>query len=331
MAEAYVLKGQTYDYSIAGWFASAEKREQIKDSIRSLTIRALAFDKSSADAYLLLSGLVQDRDSSQKYLEKALASNPNSFEVNAALGRFYIWSNGEKAIRFCKKAIRLNPLSIWTPDVYRTLGFIYMSFGDFEKAEFYGKKAIELAGNTMIAVDAKRSLTIIYSRWNKADSVIKYASQYLQGERNFLYELAELYCNLRNDCAKAAELYKELWNRYGTHNTINRWAVALLVSGNIKEGKEKLKLAFEDYKNRHDTLSYDYAGMCALNGDREKALSILKQCNWHVWGFAYLIQQDRMFDSIRNEKEFKEMLHKALDENTKLREKIKKLEEAGEL
>jgi hypothetical protein len=330
MAEAYVLKGQTYDYSIAGWFASKEKREQIKDSVRSLINKALSIDKYSAEAYLLLSSFASNRDSTLKYLEKALASNANNFEVNAALGGFYMWNDEEKAIRYCKKAIRLNPLSVWTPDVYITLANIYMSFGDFEKGEFYGKKAVELAGNSMIAVDAKRTLTIIYSRWGKADYVIKYANQYLQGERNFLYELAEVYCNIKNECAKAAELYKELWNRYGNHSTINRWAVALLASGNIKEGKEKLSQAFKEWEAR-DTLSYDYAGICALNGEREKALNILKQCNWHVWGFTYLIQQDKMFDSIRNEKEFKDMLSKALDENERLKQKIKRLEEKGEL
>lgn len=330
MAEAFVLKGQTYDYSIRGWFASNEKRSQVSDRIRSLANHSLIIDKSSAEAYLLLSRFTHSRDSVLMYLEKALACNTNSFEVNAALGEFYSWDDPEKAIRFFKKATRLNPLSIWTPDVYKNLGFSYMSFGDFEKAEFYGKKAVELAGNSMIAVEAKRTLTIIYSRWGKADSVIKYANQYLQGERNFLYELAEVYCNLKNDCGRAAEMYKELWNRYGNHSTINRWAVALLASGNIKEGKEKLDQAFKEWEAR-DTLSYDYAGICALNGEREKALSILKQCNWKIWGFAYLIQQDKMFDSIRNEKEFKDMLSKALDENEKLKQRIKKLEEKGEL
>jgi hypothetical protein len=38
-----------------------------------------------------------------------------------------------------------------------------------------------------------------------------------------------------------------------------------------------------------------------------------------------------MFDSIRNEKEFKDMLSKALDENERLKQKIKRLEEKGEL
>ena len=77
-------------------------------------------------------------------------------------------------------------------------------------------------------------------------------------------------------------------------------------------------------------MSYDYAGICAMNGDKKKAIEILKKFNW-AWGSVYLIQHDKLFDNIRNEKEFKDILQKALDEKTKLREKIRKMEERGEL
>lgn len=330
MAEAYVLKGQTYLYSINDWYALKTKRDLISDSVKTLATVALQIDKSSADAYLLISKCFNFRDSSLIYAEKALAINSNNFDVNRELGSFYAWVDPEKAIRFCKKAIRLNPLSVWMPSIYRELGSIYHAFGDFEKAELYGKKAVELSNNSIIAVEAQRGLTITYLHWGKTDSVIKYASQNVSQEPNALYEIAEAYCNLKNNCSKAVELYEELWNRYKNHSNPHRWAVALMNIGKTIEAKEKLELAVREYKEKNDTLSYDYAGICAMNGDKVKAMEILRKFDWQ-WGSVYLIQHDKLFDNIRNEKEFKELIQKALAEKTKLREKIRKMELDGEL
>jgi adenylate cyclase len=334
MAEAYVLKGQTYFYSIYDWYAANARRHLILDSVKLLAKTALQIDRSSADAYLLLSRCFGWRDSGLIYLEKALAINANDFDVNRELGKIYAWADPEKGIRFCKKAIRLNPLSVWTPLVYGDLGFTYHAFGDFEKAELYGKKAVELSNNSMIAVEAQRGLTIIYLHWGRADSAIKYANEYLNEDKspetNALYEIAEAYCDLKNDCSKAAQLYEQLWARYPNRSNPHRWAVALMNIGKTKEAKEKIEQAFAEYKERNDTLSYDYAGICALNGDKEKAMSILRKWDWQ-WGSPYLIQRDKLFDNIRNEKEFKDIVQKALDEKTMLREKIRKMEARGEL
>ena len=330
MAEAYVLKGQTYFYSIYDWFATKAKHDLVLDSVKLLGRKALQIDKSSADAYLLIAKCFNFRDSALLYVEKALAINANSFDANRELGGYYAWTDPEKSIQFCKKAIRLNPLSVWTPLVYRDIGFAYHSFGDFEKAELYAKKAIELSNNSMIATETIRGLTIIYLHWGKADSVMKYANQYLNKEINALYEIAEAYCNIKNDCAKAAELYEKLWSRYNNHSNPHRWAVALMNIGKTKEAKEKIEQAFTEYKEKNDTLSYDYAGICALKGDKAKALEILRKWDWQ-WGSPYLIQHDKLFDNIRNEKEFKVILQKALDEKRKLRERIRKMEENGEL
>ena len=329
MAEAYVLKGQTYMYRISGWADS--KGEGVLDSVRTLANKALQIDESSADAYLLLSGCVNSDDSVYMYLEKALAINPNNFDVNRELGGRYAWYNPEKAIPLCKKAIRLNPVSVFTPFVYKDLGWAYHTCGDFEKAELYGKKAVELSNNnSIIQTEALRSLVITYHHWGKPDSVIKYSNEYLNREPNALYEIAETYCNLKNDCCKAAELYAELWHRYPNHANYNRWAVALMTCGKMEEAKEKIKLAEQEFRHRGDTTSYDYAGLCALKGDKETALRLLKKWRWD-WGSPYLIQHDRLFDNIRNEKEFKEIVQKALDEKAKERGRIQKSESEGKL
>ena len=97
-----------------------------------------------------------------------------------------------------------------------------------------------------------------------------------------------------------------------------------------KEGNEKIQLAIKEYKERNDTLSYDYAGICAMIGDKAKAMEILRKYDWQ-WGSVYLIQHDKLFDNLRNDKEFKDLVQKALDEKSRLREKINRMEANGEL
>jgi len=160
--------------------------------------------------------------------------------------------------------------------------------------------------------------------------VIKYGNLYVHQEPNALYEIAEAYCDLKNDCFKATEMYQTLWNRYPNRNNAHRWAVALLNTGKTKEAKEKIALAEKDYRFRNDTLSYDYAGLCALKGDKQSALRILRQWKWY-WGSPYLIQHDKLFDNIRKEPEFKQIVQNALDEQKKVRERIDKMEKEGKL
>jgi class 3 adenylate cyclase/TolB-like protein/Tfp pilus assembly protein PilF len=334
MAEAYVLKGQTLFYSIYDWSSTMARVNLIKDSMRLLANKALQIDRFSSDAYILLSRCFIYGDSALPYLEKALSISVNSFDVNRELGSYFTWHDPEKGIRFCKKAIRLNPISVWTPLIYRDLGSCYRGFGDFENAELYGKKAIELSNNSIIAIVTIRDLTISYLHWGKADSAIKYANLYMNldpgRETNALYEIAEANCNLKNDCAKAAQLYEELWKRYSNHSNLQRWAVALMKIGKTKEANEKIQQAIKAYKAINDTLSYDYAGICALSGDKVKAMEILRNWDWQ-WGSIYLIQHDKLFDNLRNDKEFNDLVKNALDEKTKLRERIRKMEAEGRL
>ena len=101
-------------------------------------------------------------------------------------------------------------------------------------------------------------------------------------------------------------------------------------TGKVQEAKEKIGIAIKEFRDFGDTLNYDYAGICALKGDKETALKILGQLRWD-WGSPYLILHDKLFDNIRNEKEFKELVQKALDEQTQVRERIRKAEEQSKV
>jgi hypothetical protein len=80
-----------------------------------------------------------------------------------------------------------------------------------------------------------------------------------------LYEIAEAYCNINNDCSKAAEMYQTLWDRYPNRNNAHRWAVALLGSGRVKEAKEKIALADKEFKAETTRLAMTTQAFVHLN------------------------------------------------------------------
>ncbi|MEP6616903.1 MAG: adenylate/guanylate cyclase domain-containing protein, partial [Ginsengibacter sp.] len=227
MAEAYILKGKIFYYNYSNWSSQPLKYELLLDTVALWTNKGLEIDKTAIDGYVMISkyyegksffikensksGVSISNDSAFIYLEKAFAINANNFDVNWELGNYYKFRDPEKSIRFLKKAIRLNPLSFWTPVVYRDLAFPYHTICDFNKAEFYYKKALEISKNSVYQSETFHWLTNLYLHWGKADSVYKYSEQWLKVDKNALYQMAEADCNLKNDCEKAAEKYQELW------------------------------------------------------------------------------------------------------------------------
>jgi len=329
MAEGYVLKAKTLLFKYKnGPFPG------LLDSVMSVGQKAVSLNNNSADALIILASYYQnlgDQKSTELFLQKGLAISPNNFEVNWELGKYYTVSDPEKSVRFLKKSLRLNPLSVWTPLVYQNLGNTYLTICDFEKAELCFKKTIALSSNSSATAFAIFGLAVTYQRMNKPDSVFKYADWGIRlGDNNVIYFKAETYCYLKNDCAKAAELYENLWNKIHEHNYEHRWAIALWKADKKPALAQQLfDSSFAREKVNHP-ISYDLAGMYAYKGDKENAYRILKEIDWE-WGMPYLIKIDPLFDNLRNDKEFKDLVQKALDKKTKLREKIQKMEDAGEL
>ena len=70
---------------------------------------------------------------------------------------------------------------------------------------------------------------------------------------------------------------------------------------------------------------YDLSGIYAFQGQKEKAWKYLRAFDKKgLWpgGLHYFIQVDPLFDSLRNDQEFKEMLQRVLTEKAQLREQM---------
>ncbi len=328
MAEAKILKGKIILYGLeaSGWSGSVKSI----DTIQMLAKQALDIDNSSVDANCLMARafrLKNKEDSVFKYIQSAVNLSPKNFEANRTAGDYYYEKDPVKAVKYYLKALRVDPVSIWTPGIYENIGFTYSSVGDFQKAETYFKKGLEkLETNHGLFV-----LMILYNHSRQPDSVIKYSKRMLKyDDKNALYQVAEVTCYQLNDWKNGEKLYEEVWNRYhDEHINDHRWAIALYKTGNRVKADMLMERSYQFYlKNEPD--SYDMAGLYAWRGDKKNAYRILKNFNWG-WSSAYLIQFDPLFDNLRNDQEFKDLLSKVLEKKKQQKEQLRDLEAKGEL
>jgi len=348
MADAQILKAKSM-YFRHRYFASVPA---LADSIRAICRQVLTTHPQLPDAYVLLSQL-QPAGSALKpdpvtgmmpleMLEKAYRANPNNFEVNWELGNYYAMKDPdpEKSIRHFKMALHVDPMSIWTAKLFLDFSGPYWNIYEYTIAEYYLKKAIELSNNSSTSGEAMMRLCIIYLQNRQADSVFRYAGQLLaQGDKNALYYMAEAHCVLQNNCRKACGLYSEVWKSFPERIKENRWGYALWMSGKKEEGMKHMVKGLEIFR-KMDSLglqefnNYDVAGIYAFLGQKEKSLEVLRKMDqrkgWNI-GMLNLVKSDPLFNSIRNESAFREIIAKETAVRVHLREKIRRMEAEGSL
>jgi tetratricopeptide (TPR) repeat protein len=341
-SDAYILKARAY------WIAHERKEymtNNFLDTVFVLCQKALAIDENSIDGLVLLGNyyLFTGRGGlGHEQHKQAIRISPNNFSANWAMGKEspFNYYDPLQSFKCLKKALKLDPLSVWTPMVYNDLAFQYLDICDFDKAEFYANKVLEMEPNSTAASTAYWTLVVVNSRLGKADKVIALCEKWkgIDTTRSALYFVGETYCYLKNDCSKALKFYEES-AKTDSNNNLHRWGLALWKSGRKEDALRLMNKSISIYKKldslgRINFAEYDMAGVYAFMGDKKTAYEILnawqQRTHW-PWGSPYLIKIDPLFDNLRNDKEFKDLVQKALEEKTKLKEKIQKMEERGEL
>ena len=342
LAEAYVLKARAY------WIANGRKQylsEDFMDTVKFLCLKALKIDNNSVDALVQLTDYYQSTGRNALALEnlqKAITISPNSFAANLAFGKGnpILYYDPVRSIRCLRKSLKLDPLSVWTSDVYNALAFQYLSICDYDKSLLYSNRVLELEQTTIAASQAYWCLVVSHNRLRNGDKCIELAEKWNKIDSSqALYHMAEAYCYLKNDYVKGLEVYERYFKISPLNSNSHRWAIALYKTGRQKEALALFNSSLEQYKKlsslgRFDSAQYDVSGVYAFMGNKKRAYNILKiwgaKEHW-PWGSPSFIKFDPLFESLWPEKEFKDLVQAALNEKKKLRDKIQKMEERGEL
>jgi tetratricopeptide (TPR) repeat protein len=228
------------------------------------------------------------------------------------------------------------------------ISWIYNSAGFIEEFENCNQEALELNGDSASYFSALSGAANHRGNYKKA---IEYAAKAYALNQDRTYDLWLMGYNnmMLGQYDESMKYYKKYVEKqkdlsYFSLNGTHRIGFVYWENGYKKEAESyfdmQIKYSNEEIKlERGSALTffqyYDLAGIYAFRGEREKAyenLRIFNQRQWMPLNLVRLIKDDPLFNSIRNEPEFQQIVRDVEAKYLAEHERVRKwLEEQGML
>ncbi|KPK83430.1 MAG: hypothetical protein AMS27_12950 [Bacteroides sp. SM23_62_1] len=328
--------------SLSDKYMAGYRRPFFLDTALFFFNKALELDPTLADAYSERGSYYFEKGQRQKAiddLQKAISLSPNNSKGYYYLGSMYYYDRDNiNALISLKKAEKLERANENLAYIYAAIWFTYLSVGDIQKAEIYRHKIQQLK---LILPGMDTWIPEIQGNY---DELLITAEKHiaLQPEEGSWYvDKAQALLGLgriqeAEDCIRNSIKYS------GTDlNNTHRVGIVLWMNGKKEEAMEyfnkQIDFCIESIKQKDpygtNNAAYDLAGVYAFLGNKEEAYRWLRE--YEKIGFSTglheYIKVDPLFDNLRNDEEFKEIVKKANDEADKIRVRINQLEEQGML
>ena len=313
--------------------------ESIIDSVLILSNQAIAIDSKSSQAYQTRATYYKEIGENERALfdlQKANQLNPNDGMVNWSLGRLLFDSKeyifGLQLMDRAERLMMGDPRQFW---LYHDLGLVHM--------ELYDKKSALMQWDKMLEIVPNHSAALIFKAFlENPDATLELLEKTLSLDSDNPTSLIFLgrYYTLNKDFHKALVYYSKTeadsslyieWNLDRDGNM----GLCLWHTGQKQQGEQLMKKALQGYQNIdiQDTYFCDpeirIASIHALLGNKEEAFKWLSNSSW-INAALFDIQQDVWFSNINQEKEFREIVDKAMLEKKKIKDEIARLKAAGE-
>jgi TolB-like protein/Tfp pilus assembly protein PilF len=344
-SQAY--SGLALSYSIDKYYFSPSVAE--RDSILYLANQAIKYDERNAEAYFVrawyfyISG---ESDLALKESDTALELNPNYWEVYEFRGDLiHMWDHKNqdfsKALWNLQKAISLNHGED-LPRLLNLTGYLLGSFAGFpqEAVHFFGK-ALEIDGDSVKYFQQLAQLEAVQGNLAQA---IEYAkNSYRMDTSDYVTNatLGEIYMH-SGQLSESLKIINRIKRYHDTTgeipiNFLHRVGYVYWQNGNRNEAQYwftksrkvlEQSIRSKDYDAEIILASYyDLAGVLAFYGEKEKAYDnleiFMKRPVMPKW-WLNLLKIDPMFNSIRNDKEFQNIITESEAKFRKEHEKVKK-------
>ena len=323
-AQAYTGLAELYWYK---YYWMDYVSEEFLDSMLFLANKALSYDDQLAEAYVLRGNYYERYHKKEQAIheyDKAVKINPNLWEVPLFKGYLYYRdSDWVKSLDNYHKAASMHR-GPFLPELFRRLGGMYSMIGFNEKAKYYLKEALKLDNDSSKYYGSLAAHEETNGNFEKAIEL---------GKKSYATDSTDAYRLLRlGVCHSFFGLYEEYlayikkyYKRIQTSNRPDfigqiRLGHAYWVNGFKEEAEyyfnEGLRINNEMLEsNRHYLTDYITlfvlaAGHASL-GDKEKAFEYFGLMNQKSSMPKWMIKDlnnDPLFDSIRDEPEFQQIV-----------------------
>jgi len=324
--------------------------ETFLDSVLILCDIALSYDSQVADAYIIKGNCYRAKgipDKAMDEFDKALKINPNSWEAYYGIGRMDMDDDLVKSISYRQKAIALNHGSE-LPSMLRGLAWSYISAGFTEKAKYYYLEAFKLDGDSSRYYNDLANIEQFQGTYTNAIKFYEKANEIDSTSTERLKMLGMLY--MFTGYFEESLIYYKKWilllNARGQLDLddMHRIGYAYWKNGYKKEGvyyfNKQMELCNDLIKSDRPYAQqlwayYELAGVYAFRGDKDRAyenLKIFNQKQRMPFWMVEIIKNDPLFDSLRDEQEFQQIVRDVEAKYQAEHERIRKwLEEQGDL
>lgn len=322
-ALAYVGLGNIYQKK--NW-SSEFLSESFLDSSLFLANRALFYDNHLPEAYVLRGNYYKYVGQTEKALkdyDKAISLNPTQWE--AYYGKAEVFSNDDlvQVLDNAHKALFLNQ-GPFLPNLYIALSGAYGTAGFREKSISYLNEAFKLNADSVFYYQEMGFFEIGKGDYNKALDYCMKAFEIDSANVNVLLRIAQIYGH-KKQFKESLRYYKKWMARLNflgeiDDNAMHRIGYAFWKNGYEEESKcyfDKqveycsVAIKFNRLYAKQLYYNYDLAAVYAFRGEKEKAFENLKIFNQRErmpYWLINLVKQDPLFDNIREEPEFQQIL-----------------------
>jgi TolB-like protein/DNA-binding winged helix-turn-helix (wHTH) protein/Tfp pilus assembly protein PilF len=321
---------------------------------------ALALHRKAAELDPLSVGIILEVGADLESLgrfDEALARYQRALEVDPGhaaayyyIGDYYRSVSGrlDEAVVWRAKGIRLDP---GNPGNYAFLGTYFLDLGDFDRAEYWIERSLELGPEILYSNLAMQALHLY--RGDEA-AALDYARRVFELWPSFVPGLLRDHELRAGRYAEARALYEESYpellnERDPTVDGSNRWAAIHLALVLAKSGEQdradlllSRSLQYIQTVPRRGEAGYGIADVqiYALQGEKQKALSALRQAIDEGWrgswrysleSWQYSLKYNSALESLHDEPEFQAMVAEIEADMAAQLARVREMERNGEL
>ncbi len=323
--------------------------EDFLDSVLILADIALSYDNQLADAYNKKGYYYSQKGKNDQAIaefEKAIKFNPNDWSAYNMSANLYNMSDDKiKTLGNRYKAASLNH-GLELPSILRKIGEAYYCAGFNEKSKYYYQEALKLHSDS---VSYYYDLMLSERVLGNFEKAIEFGEKgYVQDSlrTELLYILGEIHMYL-GQYEESLKYYNKLVNRFKSQGIPIRYSGVIGYVYWVNGYKDEAEYYFNEqinYSSRIIELDrefvnkfweyYHLASVYAFTGQKNKAYENLnifnqrqKMCLYEV----IVINNDPLFDSIRDEPEFQQIVRDVEAKHQAEHERVRKWLEENDM
>jgi TolB-like protein/AraC-like DNA-binding protein len=296
--------------------------ENFLDSALILTDIALSLDNQLSEAYVIRGDYYKDNNKKEQAIneyDQAIKFNPNDWMAYYQKGMLYYHDDLVNSIDNIQKAASLHKGPL-LPEIYRRLGIVYNHAGFKQKANYYVEEALKLDDDSAAYFGALAEIEDGIGNFKKAIEFGEksYAIDSTDWWVIFLLGIDHMFLGHNERFLDYITKYQD---RLKTLNNPHPWGIikvgyAYWINGFREEATSYFNTALEFYDelielDRFYILElhtyYNLATLHAFLGEKEEAyenLRVMNQCKRMPLWMIKEINNDPLFDSIRDEPDF---------------------------